>query len=329
MNLTKSKDQLLYEVLKSRTNFLASYVPVGNTFLTEPFIFLTPNFETLGLKGVVTPNDLVQSIDRKSELCEYEGYKEYQEEIRHQILQMSESVYCHQVVLLPLKIRDERHTYALSVFRLIEEDIICYVFEEFNNSVVNLEQLFFSSSKDDLTELFNLHTFYDHTKKNYRPLYIGLFDLNHFKSVNDTYGHSKGDEVLAEIGRRLIAISGPDEIYYHRSGDEFIFLSFVMDHDYQVRLLSKIENQLETINLGTDTIQAAFGLVRVDHHNRIPVNSTYDDRDQLLLADVAMYKAKLAGQRYLILENDEEISAILAEGPIETTISRLAGALKR
>lgn len=327
--MIKSKDEFLYEVLKRRTNFMVAYVPLKPNFLSEPFVFLTPGLAELGLKGVLTPNDLVESIDRKSEICEAEGYKEYKEELRRQILQLSESSYGHNVVLLPLKIYEERHAYALSVFQIQEEKIIAFVFEEFDNEVINLEKMFFSSSKDDLTGLFNLHTFYDHTKKNGRPIYVGLFDINHFKNVNDTFGHGKGDEVLAEIGRRLISIAGPDEIYYHRSGDEFIYLSFVMDLDYQKKLIARIEEELEGISLGTDTIEAAFGLVRVDHHDAVPINGVYDDRDALLLADVAMYQAKLAKQRNVVFENDEEIASILSEGPIEKTISRLASALKR
>jgi len=329
MKLTKNKDGLLSDILKRRTNFMVAYVPLSSSFFASPFVFLTPGFAELGLKGVLTPNDLVESIDGKSEICEAAGYKEYKEEVCHRIRQMSESSYGHNVVLLPLKIREEKHAFALSVFQLPGKGIIAFVFEEFANEVINLEKLFFSSAKDDLTGLFNLHTFYDHTKKNLRQLYVGLFDINHFKSVNDTFGHGKGDEVLAEIGRRLISIAGPDEIYYHRSGDEFIFLSFVMDHDYQLRLIEKIERELEGIRFGTDAIEAAFGLVKVDHHGVMPVAGSYDDRDALLFADVAMYRAKLAHRRSVIFEKDEEIDSLLSEGPLEATISRLASALKR
>jgi diguanylate cyclase (GGDEF)-like protein len=329
VKLTKGKDEILSEILKRRTNFMVAYVPLTSSFFSSPFFFLTSGFSQLGLKGVLTPNDLIESIDRKSEICEAEGYKEYKEELRHQILQMSECSYGHKVVLLPLQIGVDKHAYALSVFQLVDEQIIAFVFEEFDNSVVNLEKLFFSSAKDDLTGLFNLHTFYDHAKKNNRQFYVGLFDINRFKNVNDTFGHSKGDEVLAEIGRRLINISGPNEIYYHRSGDEFIFVSFVMDHDYQCQLVERIENELEGITLGTDTIQAAFGLVKVDHHSRLPVAGYYDDRESLLFADVAMYQAKIGQKRSVLIEKDEEIDSILAEGPLEATISRLARTLKR
>jgi diguanylate cyclase (GGDEF)-like protein len=329
MKLTKSKDELITEISQRRTNFMAAYVPLTPSFFSSPFIFLTSGLAEWGLKGVLTPNDLIESIDRKSEICEAEGYKEYKEEVRHEILQMSESSYGHDVVLLPIKIREERHAFALSVFQLADEGIIAFVFEEFDSSVINFEKLFFSSSKDDLTGLFNLHTFYDHTKANDRPFYAGLFDINHFKNVNDTYGHAKGDEVLAEIGRRMISLARPEEIYYHRSGDEFIFISFVMDHAYQLQLIERIENQLEEIKLGTDTIEAAFGLVKVDHHGRTPIAGEYDDRDSLLFADVAMYEAKIAAQRSVILEKDEEIDSILSEGPLEATISRLARTLKR
>ena len=48
-----------------------------------------------------------------------------------------------------------------------------------------------------------------------------LFDLNGFKRYNDTFGHPAGDELLADLGRRLRAVLGEDGVGYRIGGDEF------------------------------------------------------------------------------------------------------------
>jgi diguanylate cyclase (GGDEF)-like protein len=324
-----SPNELLYKMLQKRPNFIAASVKMDGFLLSAPFVFLTEDFAHLGFPGILTPNDLVEAIDPKSEICEYEGYKEYKAELRHDILEMSQSSLGEKILLFPLASGAKVHVYALHVFRMEEEGIIAFLLEEFDNAAFDIEKLFFSSSKDDLTGLFNLHTFYDHTKKNPRPLYCGLYDINHFKNVNDVYGHSKGDELLAEMGRRLVAISGPNEIYYHRSGDEFIYLSFVMDEGYQLALVEKIERELESIVIGDKPVSAAFGLVKIDHAHQESNHGSYDDRDALLYADIAMYEAKLAGKRLVSLSDEGSLEKVRSEGPLERTISRLAALAKR
>lgn len=54
-----------------------------------------------------------------------------------------------------------------------------------------------------------------------RPIVIGLIDLDDFKLVNDAYGHSTGDRVLAEVGRRLLDISTNPVFFARLGGDEF------------------------------------------------------------------------------------------------------------
>ncbi|GAA4945473.1 GGDEF domain-containing protein [Actinoplanes utahensis] len=57
-----------------------------------------------------------------------------------------------------------------------------------------------------------------------RPLGVLLLDLNGFKQVNDTYGHAAGDRLLHEVGARLTAVLGPDELAGRIGGDEFLVL---------------------------------------------------------------------------------------------------------
>src|SRR5690349_2835559 len=51
-----------------------------------------------------------------------------------------------------------------------------------------------------------------------------LFDLDHFKSVNDAFGHARGDEVLAEVARRVRQATRASDLFFRYGGDEFVVL---------------------------------------------------------------------------------------------------------
>ncbi len=51
-----------------------------------------------------------------------------------------------------------------------------------------------------------------------------ILDLDHFKSVNDAYGHLRGDEVLAEVGARLRKMARQSDLIFRYGGDEFVLL---------------------------------------------------------------------------------------------------------
>src|SRR5438874_9848515 len=51
-----------------------------------------------------------------------------------------------------------------------------------------------------------------------------LFDLDHFKSVNDAFGHARGDEVLVEVARRVRQTTRASDLFFRYGGDEFVVL---------------------------------------------------------------------------------------------------------
>ncbi|MCK4577117.1 GGDEF domain-containing protein, partial [candidate division WOR-3 bacterium] len=82
---------------------------------------------------------------------------------------------------------------------------------------------------DDLTGLYNRRYLLTVISKKLEegqrvgiPLSIVLIDLDHFKDVNDTYGHRRGDVVLREFGMFLKALLRQDDTVFRYGGDEFI-----------------------------------------------------------------------------------------------------------
>jgi len=120
-----------------------------------------------------------------------------------------------------------------------------------------------------------------------RPHGLVLLDLDRFKTVNDTYGHEAGDDLLAQVGARLAALAPPVVLAARLSGDEFALLVYGAPAEVQA------------------AAQAAWHAVRAapamlgDYPVAVQASVGYADarpggnpRDLLRNADVAMYRAK-------------------------------------
>ena len=115
------------------------------------------------------------------------------------------------------------------------------------------------------------------------PISVLLFDLNGFKRYNDTCGHPAGDDLLAELGRRLLSVVGEDGFAYRVGGDEFCVV------------LTRAGENTERF-----TREAAIALT--ERRNAVEVSASWgavaipaeaeDPREAMQLADLRMYAQK-------------------------------------
>ena len=117
---------------------------------------------------------------------------------------------------------------------------------------------------------------------------IALVDLDHFKAINDTYGHPVGDALLADAARRMTALVPPDALLCRIGGDEFAIL-FRNSSSTQVEIISK--------SIVTTLSQPFFVRGHSLHIGATigVANSPYDTSDaetMLRYADLALYAAK-------------------------------------
>jgi len=121
---------------------------------------------------------------------------------------------------------------------------------------------------------------------------LAFLDVDNFKDVNDTLGHSAGDELLVEFAQRLRAQIQPGDVLGRLGGDEFVIVLPNRDADEASVVASRIIEVLVTpIRIGTKQVpmSASIGI------SIYPDNTT--DIDALIQqADAAMYKAKQAGR---------------------------------
>ncbi|MEO1614889.1 MAG: GGDEF domain-containing protein [Planctomycetota bacterium] len=127
-----------------------------------------------------------------------------------------------------------------------------------------------------------------------QPLSVVMVDVDHFKSVNDTYGHLVGDEVLREFGHRIGGVTRADDLLARFGGEEFCLLLTATDLDEAAvlaeRCRQKISVQTFETTIGPLAITASFGVASLDLQGGGTGNSL------IQAADDSLYSAKRAGR---------------------------------
>jgi diguanylate cyclase (GGDEF)-like protein len=182
---------------------------------------------------------------------------------------------------------------------------------ELTESQKRLEQL---AQEDFLTGLLNRRSFVQQSKRElanalrrHAPFALVLFDIDHFKSINDTYGHGVGDKVLEKIAAVTKRTSREGDLICRYGGEEFVILLPESDADATHTFVNRLHCALQDISLMANNgekinITASIGVVTFEN---APSNGTdnriYPEVDKLLelmlsQADEAMYDVKNNGR---------------------------------
>ncbi len=163
-----------------------------------------------------------------------------------------------------------------------------------------IEQLHRAATIDELTGLFNRRYFFDEgekllsqCRKNNRHFSVALMDLDHFKQVNDSYGHHGGDTVLRTLSKTIQA-SFKGCICARVGGEEFAIIMPDYDLGEAIELLDRFRQEVEETPIihEQSTIMTTFSIGVVDQG---------DDLDVMLkLADDHLYRAKDEGRNRVI-----------------------------
>jgi len=151
---------------------------------------------------------------------------------------------------------------------------------------------------DPLTGIFNRRYFMEMALINIEKerrlngeCYIIIMDLDRFKSINDTYGHVIGDNVLIEATSRIKANIRPYDLFARYGGEEFIIFASNTDKNSILKLserlrLSICSKEFECNDVSF-TVSASFGIANMEK---------YDIGKAIVRADKALYKAKENGR---------------------------------
>ena len=175
---------------------------------------------------------------------------------------------------------------------------------------------------DGLTGLANRRCFDEVERAKTRGT-IMLADVDHFKQINDRFGHQAGDDVLRKLGLILKASEGPpwNARAYRIGGEEFAVVSNVRDLAMAARhaemLRAAIERELTAaIPDSENTITVSIGLAPIDREG---IDREAQVDQALRAADAALYLSKASGRNRVTEASTMEPAANLISGPAQDT----------
>jgi len=130
-------------------------------------------------------------------------------------------------------------------------------------------------------------------RRDHKYFAVCYLDLDHFKAVNDTYGHAAGDTLLQEISARIKSLLRAQDTLARFGGDEFVLLIEELNHPQDCQpLLERILKQVATpVQLDKDTASVSVS-IGVDFFS----SDTIEPQQMLHQADQAMYRVKQSGK---------------------------------
>ena len=183
----------------------------------------------------------------------------------------------------------------------------------FKSIIENLENknkiLEKQSSLDPLTGIYNRRIFterlsdeFERFKRYDTPFSLLFFDVDHFKIVNDTYGHDAGDKVLRGIAASTGQILRKTDVLSRYGGEEFVVILFETTLNMAVQAAEKLRELIETAHFdyeGTAVpITISIGVTEVSSKDMYP-------EEVVSRSDKYLYRAKQAGRNMVMSDKDE------------------------
>ncbi len=170
-----------------------------------------------------------------------------------------------------------------------------------------MQQLEGKAIRDPLTGLYNfrhLHVFLDEelirSERYNHSFCILMIDIDHFKLINDTYGHQFGDHVLKKLGEIMAVITRPTDQIFRYGGEEFVIITTETNHG---EIITAVDRLMDAVRNHTFVYEELEARITVSIGCAcFPVQST-NKVELMKIADQALYKAKNAGRNRFIYDD--------------------------
>jgi len=189
-----------------------------------------------------------------------------------------------------------RQWVKLTINPIFDEDGNKVGYSSYRENITDKKELEYISTHDTLTGIYNREYFQKELDKKinsavrYKQAFgFVMLDIDHFKNINDTYGHTVGDSVLEALTRTIVTHIRQDDIFARWGGEEFIIIANGATMDSLKGLIKKLQNEIaNTLFDPASTITVSFGLT---------LYKEGDSRKSILnRADDALYQAKKNGR---------------------------------
>ncbi len=159
---------------------------------------------------------------------------------------------------------------------------------------------------DALTGLHNRRFFdsalaalMDEAKRKARPLSLMMFDIDHFKSVNDVHGHEAGDLLLQGLAARIKRVIRSADLFCRLSGDEFV----IVMPDTRLEVAAKAAERVRAV-----VASEGFGVAAKQRPLAVTISvglaaNAHDPPDLMRRADKALYRSKQAGRNRVFVDS--------------------------
>jgi len=185
-----------------------------------------------------------------------------------------------------------------------KEEFSCRI----NNSIEaleNIQEITNQAIRDFLTGLYNRRYFFKEVSKyfndaieNGESFSIAMVDIDHFKKINDTYGHDTGDKVIVKLADLLRSETSKDDIVARFGGEEFCILLKDISSEKAIDSMERIREKVENSVMFSDKDE------EIRYTISIGLATTYENTldDTVNEADMHLYSAKEGGRNQVVYQ---------------------------
>ena len=192
------------------------------------------------------------------------------------------------------------HYYQIRISKLNSGNNYSLFFTDITELEVNRISIKHDAELDPLTKIFNrvkvnevFEKFAYNVKKHNHDLTLILFDIDHFKRVNDDYGHNAGDSVLKELSSLVKSLVRDGDIFARWGGEEFVVLLQNTSVQESTNLASRLRHEIENFHFDiVKNITCSFGVTKFRAGD---TEMKFFER-----VDEALYEAKDKGRNQVI-----------------------------
>ncbi len=293
--------------MKNKSTSLA--VVSNKTFEATKVVNLNHYDISSALQTTLDFNKLIQNFSSKiASMVPHSAYvytnKEFGLEIKNGVFSRHSCSYALKVedqTLGELKLM-RSHKFDVADLELLETLLCCLIYPLKNATLY--QQALRMAYTDPLTQTSNRSAFDDYIKREIslatrhsKSLSIIFLDVDHFKHINDQYGHECGDVALTSVAKWIKECLRSSDAVFRFGGEEFVIILSETDligaELVAERIRNNIENHTMSYNMQAVNITASLGV------SELRGNETVDAL--VKRADGAMYKAKKNGRNQVVL----------------------------
>ena len=279
---------------KSFDRHLHQYIDLNNNivFLTDRTKILAINQTGLHLFRAKKLSDLPYKTRYLSKL-----FKEVDTDHKRYVdsIDWVTKIKRNQSIKVTMQFQHLSQTFQMQVSKINEERYLV-TFHNISKVVAEKEAISQDAEKDELTRIYNrkkFNTMLNHAIRDAEVYGTGftviLFDIDHFKKINDTHGHDIGDKVLIQLSALVKNLLRDDDLLARWGGEEFVILSSATELNDAYELANRLRKEIARFPFPfVKTLTCSFGVTRYE---------TGDSKEEIVKkADKALYISKSDGR---------------------------------